>query len=181
MTDLVKHIEEVNEVAAEYLKGKNPVAIANELGLTPAKVSSHIREWKGMASNSDAVRARAREALAGADLHYNGLIAEAYKLIDEAKTAAEEQDMSVNQSLSMRATSLKMVADLEAKRIAMLQQAGLLENQELADQIIEQERKQEIITKIIMDVVGQCKVCKPRVLQRMSGLESSIIVEGQVG
>ena len=61
MTDLVKHIEEVNEVAAEYLKGKNPVAIANELGLTPAKVSSHIREWKGMASNSDAVRARARE------------------------------------------------------------------------------------------------------------------------
>ena len=167
---LPEHIEQVNLVAAEYLKGKSPGQISTELDLPPARVNGYIKEWKGMAVNSDAVRSRAREALAGADLHYNGLIGESYKLIDDANAAIENGDISTNQGLSHRAHALKMVADLEAKRMAMLQQAGLLENQELADQLLEQERQQEAIMGIITDVVGECKTCKPRVLQRMAGL-----------
>ena len=87
--------------------------------------------------------------------------------------------MTANQSLSLRAGVIKTIADLEAKRIDMLQRAGLLENQELAEQLIEQERKQELITKIIVEVVSKCPTCKPRVLQRMSGLDT-VIVESEV-
>lgn len=179
--DLVaSHIDEVNRAASEYLKGKTPAEVGKELNISPAKASSLISEWKSMAANSDAVRARAREALSGADMHYNNLIAEAYNLAQEARDSNYSEGMSDNQALRLRADVIKMVADLEAKRISMLQQAGLLENQELADQLLEQEKKQAIITKIIMEVVGKCPVCKPKVLQRMSGLDA-VVIEGEVG
>ena len=177
--EMSDHITKVNEVAAEYLKGKNVAQIGQELNITPATASRYLSEWKGMAANSDAVRARAREALSGADLHYNTLIADAYALVQEAKDANYEENMTANQSLSLRAGVIKTIADLEAKRIDMLQRAGLLENQELAEQLIEQERKQELITKIIVEVVSKCPTCKPRVLQRMSGLDT-VIVESEV-
>lgn len=180
--DVVTHLDNVNKVAGEFLKGTSEAEIAVMFDLSRRAVVSYIAEWKRMAANSDAVRARAREALAGADFHYNNLIAQAYNIIKDADEALADESLSVNQNLQHRASALKMVADLEAKRIAMLQQAGLLENQELADKLLEQERQQEAIMAIISDVIGACPVCKPRVLQKMSQMNGSVtIVEGQVG
>lgn len=159
MTEILDHIEEVNRVASEYIKGLNETEISKELDIPKARVSSLLREWKTMASNSEAVRARAREALAGADQHYSKLIKQAYEVIDEANQSA---------ALGAKNQAIKLILDIESRRIEMLQKAGLLENKELADQLLETERKQELLMKILMEVSGTCSKCKPEVLRRLS-------------
>lgn len=159
MSELLDHIEEVNRVATEYIKGLNESEISKELDIPKARVSALLREWKSMASNSEAVRARAREALASADVHYSKLIKQAYEVIDEA---------TQGQNLGAKTNAIKLVLDIETRRIDMLQKAGLLENKELAEQLLETERKQELLMKILTEVSGQCSTCKPKVLSRLA-------------
>ena len=159
MSELLDHIEEVNRVATEYIKGLNETEISKELDIPKARVSTLLKEWKSMASNSEAVRSRAREALASADVHYSKLIKQAYEVIDDATTTA---------NLSAKTAAIKLVLDIESRRIDMLQKAGLLENKELADQLLETERKQEILMGILKEVSGECSTCKPKVLKRLA-------------
>jgi hypothetical protein len=62
--DLVKHLDQVNTVVSEYLKGNDPTVISKELDIPRTRVVTLINEWKVMASANDAIRARAKEALA---------------------------------------------------------------------------------------------------------------------
>jgi len=170
MSELIEHMEEVNRVASEYIKGFNESEISKELDIPRARVSTLLREWKSMASNSEAVRSRAREALSGADQHYSKLIKQAYEVIEEATTTS---------NLSAKTGAIKLVLDIETRRIEMLQKAGLLENKELSEQLLETERKQELLMSILKDVSGSCPTCKPKVLSRLtevSGPQGEAIV-----
>ena len=159
MSELLDHIEEVNRVATEYIKGFNETEISRELDIPKARVSALLKEWKGMASNSEAVRSRAREALASADVHYSKLIKQAYEVIDEA---------TANSNLNAKTAAIKLVLDIETRRIDMLQKAGLLENKELADQLLETERKQELIMGILKDVAAKYPSIKTEILSRLA-------------
>lgn len=157
--DIVLHLEEVNKVAAEYIKGNDESTISKALDIPRNRVVRLLNEWRGMISNNEAIRARAKEALAGADQHYNHLIRKAYEVIEDADTTA---------NLGAKTNALKLILDIENKRMDMLQKAGLLENKELADQLIEQERKQEILMGILKEVVGNCNSCKIEVAKRLA-------------
>ena len=84
--DLVQHLDQVNKVVEEYLKGNDPTRISKELAIPRQQVVSLINEWKVMASANDAIRARAKEALVAADTHYSKLITKAYEVIEDATT-----------------------------------------------------------------------------------------------
>lgn len=158
-TDIMDHLEEVNAVASQYIMGKNEAQIAKELDLPRARVSAHLREWKQMASNSEAVRARAREALSAADQHFGHLIAQAYEVIDDANQV---------QNLGAKTNGIKLVLDIEKTRIDMLQKAGLLENKELAEQLLETERKQDLIMGILKDIATKHPQIRNEIMQRLS-------------
>jgi uncharacterized protein with PIN domain len=102
---------------------------------------------------------RAEEAVSGADQHYAMLIKEAWKTVEDADQAGQ---------LNVKATALKLIADIEGKRIGMLQEVGLLDNAELATQIAETEKKQEILVGILKDVTASCPKCKMEVAKRLS-------------
>jgi hypothetical protein len=112
-----------------------------------------------MIANNDAIRARAREALATADQHYNRLIQKAYEVIDSAESLGD---------LGEKRQSLKLILEIENKRIEMLQKAGLLENKEIAEELMESERKMEVLVKILREVSGQCDHCKVEVTKRLA-------------
>jgi hypothetical protein len=120
-----------------------------------------------MASNNQAINARAKEALAGADQHFSSLIKKAYEVIESA-------DQSAN--LTAKTTSIKLIADIETKRLEMLQKAGLLDNQQLADDLIEMERKQEILITILKEVTSSCDSCRPKVLKKLSQVNEGGVV-----
>jgi hypothetical protein len=156
---LVKHLDEVNKVVEEYLKGNDPTKISKELALPRTKVVALIEEWRQMAADNAAIRARAKEALVGADTHYNKLIAKAYEVIDDATTTA---------NLGAKNGAIKLVMDIEKTRIDMLQKAGLLENQELAEEMIEIEEKQQILVNILRDVAAEHPEIRDKIMFRLS-------------
>jgi hypothetical protein len=114
-----------------------------------------------MASDNAAIRARAKEALVGADTHYNKLISKAYEVIDDATTTA---------NLSAKTSAIKLVLDIEARRIDMLQKAGLLENKELAEEMLEIERKQEILVGILKDIASEYPEIRNEIMKRLSAV-----------
>jgi hypothetical protein len=120
-----------------------------------------------MASANDAIRARAKEALAGADTHYSKLITKAYEVIDES---------SLTNNLSAKTQAIKLVMDIEKSRIEMLQKAGLLENKELAEEMVEIERRQEVLVEILRDIASTHPEVRDLIMKRLS----QIAKEGEV-
>jgi ElaB/YqjD/DUF883 family membrane-anchored ribosome-binding protein len=156
---LVQHLDTVNKVVGEYLKGNDPTKISKQLDIPRTKVAALIKEWQVMASDNSAIRARAKEALAAADEHYSRLISQAYEVIDEATTTA---------NLGAKTNGIKLVMDLESKRIEMLQKAGLLENKELAEEMLEIERRQEILMVILKDVAAEHPEIRDKIMKKLS-------------
>ena len=155
----VEHLDEVNKVVEKYLAGNEPTQISKELAMPRQKVVAYINEWRAMAADNAAIRARAKEALVGADTHYTKLISKAYEVIDEASTTA---------NLGAKTAGIKLVMDLESKRIDMLQKAGLLENKELAEEMIAIENRQEILVGILKDIAAEHPEVRDKIMRRLS-------------
>lgn len=168
--EIASQFDQMNKVMAEILKGSTPSSVAKKFELTRVQVENHVTTWRSMVQDNKAIRERAKEALAGADEHYSMLIKEAWDVVEEAGVAAE---------LNTKNAALKLIADIEAKRIDMLNKAGVLEDNSVADQIIESERKQQILVEILRDVTSSCDKCKwevSRRLQEVTGQVEAVVI-----
>ena len=157
--------DQMNKVVEELLKGSTINQISKSLDLTRVQVEMHVNTWKTMVRDNNAIKERAKEALAGADEHYNLLIKEAWSVVNEAGVASE---------LNTKNAAIKLIADIEAKRIDMLNKAGVLENTGMAEEILESERKQEILVSILRDVTSSCDKCKWEVAKRLSEVTGQV-------
>jgi hypothetical protein len=169
--ELADHFDRMNKVVGELLKGNTPTQIATVTGFKRAEVLEYIEEWKQVVRSDSGARERAKEAISGADQHYAMLIKEAWKTVEDADQAGQ---------LNIKATALKLIADIEGKRIGMLQEVGLLDNAELATQLAETERKQDILVKILKEVTATCPKCKLEVAKRLSqitGIVEPVVID----
>ena len=171
--ELAQHFDRMNKVVEELLKGNSATQIASITGFSRKEVVEFIDEWKSVVHNDSSLRDRAKEAISGADQHYAMLIKEAWKTVEDADQLGQ---------LNVKAGALKLIADIEGKRIGMLQEVGVLENNELASQIAEAERKQEVLVKILKEVTSTCPKCKMEVAKRLSqitGIVESVIIDSE--
>jgi phosphatidylinositol kinase/protein kinase (PI-3 family) len=155
----VEYLDEMNKVVSKYLEGNDETKISKALSLSRQKVVTYLNEWRAMAANNAAIRERAREALVAADTHYSKLITQAYEVIDDATTQA---------NLGAKTAAIKLVMDIEARRIDMLQKAGLLENKELAEEMIEIEKRQDILMNILKDIAAEHPEVRDKIMRRLS-------------
>lgn len=163
--DVADHFDQMNRVVEELLKGSNPTQISKDLGMKRADVLSFIDEWKEIIHTDNRVRERAKEALSGADQHYAMIINRAWETVEQADQ---------NQQYNTKTAALKLVADIEQKRMDMLHKAGVLEDNELASQLLETEKKQEILVGILKDVTANCDHCKIEVARRLSQVTNRV-------
>lgn len=163
--EIADSFEKMNRVVAEMLKGNNPSVIAKNLDIPRTQVLELIDQWKNIVHLDNRIQDRAKEALSAADQHYAMIIKEAWDTVEEA---------GVNSQLNIKAQALKLIADVEGKRIDMLQKAGLLENTDIGNQIIETERKQKILIDILKDVSSRCESCKIEVAKRISEVTGKV-------
>ena len=173
--ELADHFDRMNRVISELLKGNSATQIATITGFQRKEVVELIDEWKNVIKNDSTARDKAKEAITGADQHYSMLIKEAWKTVEDADQAGQ---------LNVKATALKLIADIESKRIGMLQEVGLLDNAEIASQIAETEHKQEILVKILKEVTSTCPKCKLEVAKRLSqitGVIEAVVIEESSG
>lgn len=157
--ELADHFDRMNKVIEELLKGNNPTQIAALTGFKRAEVVEYIDEWKLVVRNDSATRDRAKEAVSGADQHYAMLIKEAWKTVEDADQSGQ---------LGVKATSLKLIADIETKRITMLKEVGLLDNAEIAEQILETERKQDILIEILREIAKEHPQVRKEIMKKLS-------------
>ena len=149
------------------MKGFDASQISNTLDIPRPRVMALLNDWRSMVSNNQAIHARAKEALAGADQHYSSLIRKTYEVIDSADSSA---------NLTAKTTAIKLIADIESKRLEMLQKAGLLDNKEIAEQIIEMERKHDILIKILKDIASSHPEIREEIMKRLSEIQTEVIV-----
>jgi len=171
--ELADHYDRMNKVVEELLKGNNPTQIASLTGFKRAEVIEYIEEWKSVVKNDSTARDRAKEAISGADQHYAMLIKESWKTVEDADQQGQ---------LNVKATALKLIADIEGKRIGMLKEVGLLDNAELATQLAETERRQDILVKILKEVTATCPKCKMEVAKRLSqitGIVEPVVIDAE--
>ena len=169
--ELADHFDRMNKVVEELLKGNNATKIAALTGFKRSEVIEYIDEWKEAVRTDSGARERAKQAISGADQHYAMLIKEAWKTVEDADQLGQ---------LNVKATTLKLIADIEGKRIGMLQEVGLLDNAELATHLADTERKQDILVKILKEVTASCPKCKLEVAKRLSqitGIVEHVIVD----
>ena len=165
--ELTDQFEQMNKVVAEFIKGSNVNDIAKQFELKPIQISNILNAWREIMHSDNGIRERAKEALGAADQHYSMVINEAWNTVNQANA----QD-----DLRTKAQALKLVADVEQKRIDMLQKAGVIEKNEMADQILETERKQEVLVGILRDVTSSCTQCKQEVARRLSEVTNRVEV-----
>lgn len=157
--ELADHFDKMNKVVEELLKGNNPSQISKTLGMSRVDVIKHIDEWRSIIHMDNSIRTRAKEAIAAADQHYAMVINKAWETVEQA---------DANSQYGTKAQALKLISDVEAKRLDMLNKAGVLENSDMGNQIIETERKQQILIDILKQVTMKCDNCKQEVAKRLS-------------
>jgi len=165
--ELADGFEQMNKVVAEFIKGNNVNSIAKQFELKPIQVSNILNTWRELMHGDTGIRERAKEALGAADQHYSMVIQEGWKTVKQA----DDQD-----ALNIKSQALKLIADVESKRIDMLQKAGVIEKNEMSDQILETERKQEVLIGILRDVTSSCPNCKQEVSKRLSAVTNRVEV-----
>jgi hypothetical protein len=90
-----------------------------------------------------------------------------------SKTYEVIEDATTNGDLRSKSGGIKLVLDIESKRIEMLQKAGLLENKELAEEMMEIERKQDILKQILMDIGSEHPEVRDKIMRRLSEIAKS--------
>lgn len=161
--------EEMQKVVELYVQNVNPTKIARELGIRRVDVISHIDEWKKSASGMDVMKDRVETLLATFDEHYSLLINKAYEIVDEVDELrqSDKETMTRSQMLSQKKGALDLIAKLEKDRIDILQKSGLMEIDNLGDELAAMEEQKQLILDILSEEL--CEHCRPKVMSRLIG------------
>jgi hypothetical protein len=176
---LIEQYDLMDKMAVIWLKGeKNPTTIAKKLNIPRKDVLVLIEEFKEIARNDEGVKHRASEALREADESLNLIVKRSWETVEQADDAGD---------LKTKATVLKNIADVENKRVEMLQKAGLYDDAALGDELAEMEEKQQMLIAILKEVTADCAHCKVEVARRLSRVTGkaepmvmATVIEGEV-
>ena len=163
MSSLPEKFNELERVAELYLKSYKPNEIARALNITTAQAKAYIRDYKQIVSERvaedpdflDRVQENVSEALERLDT----LVKEAWETYDTAKSA----DL-INQQTNL----LKVIGAFEQQRAAILQLLGAKMDSGMMARMQRAERVNEIVSRIIKDVVAECDHCKTEVMPRLA-------------
>jgi predicted translin family RNA/ssDNA-binding protein len=161
------YYEEMNDVVTLYLEGRNASWIAKNKNIKRADVIQYIDEFKRVAKDDELLRARGQEVVREFDEQHNRIIAEMWAVVREAESAGD---------LKTRATAVKSLSDITAKRVEVLQKAGMLSDAALGDELAETQEAQEKLMAILRDVTQKCDHCRFEVAHRLQQITGKVEV-----
>lgn len=165
-------LESLESVIGLRLQGLNPTQISKRLDIPRRDVINLIDRWRADIANDTQTRDVARDALNTMVRHYDNLIAETYKVIEDLKNEVFTHQISAQIN-----ASLKNISDFESKRVDALQKAGMMDNSDLGDELAKMEEDKEMIINILRNEL--CEKCRPNVMRKigeMSGRVEVVVV-----
>ena len=159
----------MHRVVEMYLKGEtNATKIAKGLSLPRKDVLEYISAWREIAKSNEKIKDRAAEALTAMDRHYDMIIKEYWTIID---------DRTVD--LKTKATALKNVADIEAKRQETLQKAGLYDDAGITEELVQMQEYTDNIKGVLLSVVKEYPETKVFIMEKLSSIGKPVSVPEQ--
>lgn len=170
-----ERLNQMEEVSKLSIQGFNETQIAKETGLQRKVVVELLREYREILRDDEASRERARDALNAMDQHYNILIKKTWDTINEIEEQIQERPS--HQLIAQKLSAVKTLSDLEAKRVDALQKAGILDANDLGEELAELERQRDIIVNILRkDLCQDCKKKTARSLADVTGQAEVVVV-----
>lgn len=166
MSGLVKpsnlpSFEEMEKVARLKNRGINDAQVAKRLNLQRKEVISIYNHYKDILRGDQEARDRAMELLTVMVDQYDTLIAETYDVIERLQGSNFDEKYA-----GQEIKALGLVGDFIAKRLQMVQQAGLLEASEIGDEYAEIEDKANILMGILRHDL--CDACRKKVKDKFA-------------
>lgn len=163
----------MTKVIDAYGKGHNATEIAKIAGIKRGQVLDIMADWKVSVLNSDKAKADAKEALARLTHSYDVIMKKMWEVVEQVDSTGDYKT---------KASTLKSLADIEAKKVDILQKAGLYDDAAMGDQLADMEEKHRLIIEMIKDVSLKCPNCKFEMASRLGKLtnESPEIIPGYV-
>lgn len=163
-----------DKIASLMMQGRTEYSVAKELGIKRVEVINYYSQWKDMLAHDMSARDTARDHLNQMVKHYDTLIFQANNNLSNLKELSFDEKVSAQ----INAT-LKNIADFDAKRVDLLQKAGLLESGELGDQLAEMEEKQEVLINILRnDLCPDCQRVVARKLHQVTNKVEAVVIHG---
>jgi hypothetical protein len=174
-----KHME---EIAKRHLKAHSPLKIARDLGIKVVEVNQNIALWREIVQKDMESRDSARDHLNEMVQRFTALIETLNENLDDLKSydysGDGKQSAAKFESISGQInTTVRNIADLDSKRVDLLQKAGLLDNTALGDELAERERREEILIDILRnDLCPECRVAVARKLQAVTNEVEAVVI-----
>lgn len=172
-----ERFEEMYKVVDLYVQNINPTQIARELNLKRVDVMKHLDEWKSTAIGSEIMQERMQELVVSMDQHYSKLINKFYEIVEEVDGEAGSDAKGRPAYLAQKSSALRSIADLEAKRLDLLDKAGLRADGGIADELMELQDYLGFLENIIDEVICEKdrEKIKQKIIQRHTGREVVIV------
>lgn len=169
--------ESMEKVAKLHLEGHSPYAIARRLSIKVVEAKASIEQWQEIVANDMDSRDAARDHLNDMVKRYDTLLVELNANLDNLKTL--EYDEKVSAQIN---TTIKSIADVDAKRVDLLQKAGLYDAGSLGDEIAVREQREALILSVLRnDLCPDCrKATMLKVKYLMENPDATSVVEGVV-
>lgn len=165
MSDIVRLADsdrflKMDQVAKLRMQGFNDTEISKRLDIKRTLVKELFVEYKETLAKDSEARDMAKDALLIMVEHYDALIKESYEILNDLKG----ENFSHQIAAQMNAT-LKNISEYESRRLTAWQQAGLLENSELGDELADMEEKAAMLINILRNDL--CDVCRKTVNEKL--------------
>lgn len=169
--------ESIEKVAKLYGQGiTSPHTIARRLGIKVVEARQAIDQWHEILRQDADSRDAARDSLNVLLQRYDKLLEEANDNLDNLKTLVYDEKISAQ----INAT-IKIIGDLDAKRVSLLREAGLLDAADLGDELVEREEREAMLLKILReDLCDDCKIVVRDRLSVLTGQVEGTVVDAQV-
>lgn len=156
-----------NQVADLMLTGVSEFAVARRLGIKAVEAKNYWNQWKDMLAHDDEGRDLAKDHLNRMVKHYDVLIEKSHKNLKDLEGLVYDEKISAQVN-----ATLKNIADYEAKRVDALQKAGLLDNNDLGDELAEREEREAVLIGILQNDL--CRVCRPLVMGKIRSMMTGV-------
>lgn len=164
--DTVEHYEQRFKVVTAILKGEtNPTEIARNLGMKRTEVLDYIEEWKDIARNDTDIKNAAKACLTEMSVHYDLIIQKQWEIVEDSDV-----------DLKTKAGTLKQIADVVSKRQETLQRAGLYDDAELADELVDTQEKVEKIKTFLSEFAARHPEFRGEILEGLRNIWNQPVV-----
>ena len=141
--EVIRRAELEAKVISLYASTYPLSEIIKQTGLKKVQVEEILKGFKDYAMQDKVLREMSRETVIKTKLHYDDLIQKMYETVELADAEGD---------YNAKMKGIKAIADIEKQRVDFMQKAGMLADNEIGDQLVESERKQQIIIDILREL-----------------------------